>query len=179
RPDQRTHATDDHHGQDIEWLGYGKRIRHQGANKTCVETSGGAGDGRTDTKGEYFPGGAVNAKRGRRNLVLADCRECFANRRADKLAQQEVRKKGETRNKVKERGEIPKIRDDRPTNNERRRRCDTVNTERPLGQADPVQQNLMNDDGKSKRGNRKIVAAQTHREEREKNPGDPANATTA
>ncbi len=149
-----------------------ERIRHQSADEACVEAAGGAGDRRPTPKAKTFqaaplmPSEAADTSSSRIAVSVSPIgdRTNWLSRMYDK--------ESEARDQIKERGEIAEVGNDHAANDNRRRRRDAVNAERPLRQADPVQQDLVNDDGKAERGDRQIVPAQAHREQREKRSGN-------
>ena len=103
-----------------------------------------------------------------RNLILAYGRKSFPNRRPHELIEQDVDQQREASDKVEKRLETPKTNWWQPRNRNRRRRSNAVNTERPLRQTDPVEQDLIGDDGKTERCNCQIVSAQAHGKQRQK-----------
>ena len=167
RTDQRSHAADDHHRQDGEGLGDEECVRHQRADEGRVEAARRAADRRADAERKHLPGGRVDAERRRRNLVLADRRERLADRRAHQLIEQEVDEQREAGDQIEQRDRIAEVDRRQSRDRDRGRRRDRVDAERALRQADPVEQDLMDDHCEAERRDREIMSAQAHREQRE------------
>ena len=179
RPDQRSHAADDHHRQDGEGLGDEECVGHQRADEGRVEASGRAADRRADAEREHLPGRAVDAERRGRDVVLADRRQRLADRRAHELIEDEVGQQREAGDQIEQRDRIAEVDHRQARNRDRGRRRDRVDAERALRQADPVEQDLMDDDRKAERRDREIMPAQPHREQREDHAGEPGECDAA
>src|SRR5262249_37971850 len=135
---ESANATDDHHRQNIEGLGDKKCVWHQGADEARVKTAGCTGSSGADTEREDLPDRGINTKRGSRNFVLANGRECLANRRTNELVQEQIDEKCEGSHQIKKCREVVKIGDHRSADDQGRPRRSAVNTKRPLCQAYPV-----------------------------------------
>ncbi len=172
RSDQRAHAAHDDHRQHREGFGDEECIGHQRADEGPVETAGGAGHCGADPECERLPGGGIDAERGRRDLVLADRGERLADRRSHQPIEQDIGRECKARDQVEQVGRLLKVDHRQARQGDRGRRWNPVDAERPLGHADPVQQDLIGDDGEAERCDREIVAAQAHREQRQDYPGE-------
>ena len=107
-----------------------------------------------------------------RDLVLADRRQRLADRRAHQLIEDEVDEQREAGDQIEQRDRIAEVDHRQARDRDRGRRRDRVDAERALRQADPVEQDLVDDDREAERRDGEIVPAQPHREQREDHAGE-------